>query len=32
VDSIIYGYPQPVTPNTYMDHLGRMHHRRREDR
>jgi hypothetical protein len=30
----IYDYPQPITPHTYLDDLGRVHYRRRaeEDR
>jgi hypothetical protein len=26
----IYNYPQPMTPTTYMDDLGRVHYRRRK--
>ncbi|EAW24643.1 uncharacterized protein NFIA_101270 [Aspergillus fischeri NRRL 181] len=25
----IYGYPQPITPHTHLDDLGRVHYRRR---
>src|SRR5581483_8624305 len=27
----IYGYPQPITPHTHLDDLGRVHYRRRKE-
>ena len=27
----IYGYPQPITPHTYVDDFGRFHYRRRKN-
>lgn len=27
----VYGYPQPITPHTYIDDLGRVHYRRRKE-
>jgi hypothetical protein len=30
-DRCIYGYPQPITPHTYVDDFGRFHYRRRKN-
>lgn len=27
----VYGYPQPITPHTYIDDIGRVHYRRRKE-